>query len=83
MNAKDFFFLVKAMREQQRLYFQTRDNKIKDKAIELEKKVDSEIDTTLIKKGLKEGPGNQLSLNFEDQQTQQTVTTWSPSRQVR
>lgn len=83
MNAKDFFFLVKEMREQQRLYFQTRDNKIKDKAIELEKKVDSEIDTTLIKKGLKEGPGNQLSLNFGDQQTQQTVATWTPSRQVR
>lgn len=80
MNAKDFFFLVKEMREQQKLYFQTRDNKVKEKAIDLEKKVDSEIDTTLIKKGLKEGPGNQLQINFE-QQTQ--TQTWSPSRQVR
>ncbi len=82
MNAKDFFFLVKEMREQQKLYFQTRDNKIKDKAIELEKKVDAEIDTTLVKKGLKEGPGNQLQINFGDQK-QQTVETWTPSRQVR
>lgn len=43
MNAKAFYDLVKEMRENQRNYFQTRQNRFLSKAKQLERQVDAEI----------------------------------------
>lgn len=43
MNAKAFYDLVKEMRENQRNYFQTRQNRFLSRAKQLERQVDAEI----------------------------------------
>ena len=43
MNAKAFYDLVKEMRENQRNYFQTRQNRFLSRAKQLERQIDAEI----------------------------------------
>ena len=43
MNAKEFFGLVKEMRQQQKEYFKTRSSDVLKKSKALEKRVDDEI----------------------------------------
>ena len=43
MNARAFYNLVKEMRENQRNYFQTRQNRFLSRAKQLERQVDAEI----------------------------------------
>lgn len=44
MDAKSFFQLVVKMREKQKEYFKTRSSTVLSQSMELEKKVDAEID---------------------------------------
>lgn len=43
MNAKAFYDLVKEMRENQRNYFQTKQNRFLSRAKQLERQIDAEI----------------------------------------
>jgi hypothetical protein len=47
MNAKEFFFLVKEMRQAQRKYFESRDRRVFLAARALENDVDREINRVL------------------------------------
>jgi hypothetical protein len=60
MNAKDFFFLIKKMRDAQKMYFKTHTNMDLSKAKVLEKKVDNEISRTLSIKGIEVSSSNKL-----------------------
>jgi hypothetical protein len=46
MNARQFYELVKLMRKEQRMFFSTRLDYYKKRAIELERLVDAEIEHT-------------------------------------
>ena len=46
MNARQFYELVKSMRKEQRMFFSTRLDYYKKRAIELERLVDAEIEHT-------------------------------------
>lgn len=47
MDAKEFFFLVKDMREAQREFFRTRSKDVLARSKDLERRVDNEIERTL------------------------------------
>ena len=47
MDAKEFFFLVKDMREQQKAFFKTRSGVALVNSMSLEARVDAEIERTL------------------------------------
>lgn len=79
MNAQQFFFLTKDVREAQKLYFQTRTTEALNKSKALEAQLDAEIEKTLIAKGLKEVPHTQTSLHFDNNSGAIPPQGWSPS----
>lgn len=70
MNHKQFFNLVAAMRESQRLYFRTRSGNALTKSKELEKRVDNEI--TRVKSLLADTAEAQQGTLFGQINTQET-----------
>ena len=57
MDAKEFFYLVKDMREAQREYFRTRSKDVLTRSKDLERRVDYEIERTIYYRN--DGKGNE------------------------